>query len=80
LIADSTVRYYDNIQALRCSACKGVIEVPRTTLSNPESFIRLYELAQISHKDCKEYATPSLARNVRMFQREVGKLLNARAI
>ena len=67
--------YDEYRQVLHCLACFDVIEIPRRTMSDPEGFVLLRELAELDHQDCGKYRNAQMARNARRFRKEVTRLL-----
>jgi hypothetical protein len=79
MIGDSTVTYNERDQVFECSACEDCFPISRSSLRDPEEFVRILELAQLDHKDCHTYKEPRMARNARRFRKEVNRRLLVKA-
>ena len=79
MIADSPVTYNQRDQRLECPHCLDSQGVLRSDLRNPERFVELLELYQIDHADCRNFSDAKLARNSRLFRKEVRRISPAGA-
>lgn len=66
--------YDEYRQAFHCLCCYDVIEIPRSTMRDPESFVLLRELAELDHCECGNYQDARLARNARRWRKEMKRL------